>query len=90
MDPVLCEDRFPAILAVKGRDRNSPDPLPADTPVRAVTDHVVDPLLAPFRDPPNVLFDALQGILPEVGDGDKPLVSRPEDDRFFASPAVRI
>ncbi len=42
---------FVAFVAIKDCDRYSPATLTADTPVRAILDHVVDAIASPGRNP---------------------------------------
>ena len=67
------------------------DALAADAPVGAERDHGLDPRLPPGRKPFH-LVDRLERPAAKVVviDGDEPLLGRPEDHRFLASPAVRI
>jgi hypothetical protein len=74
-----------------GRDRHAPRALPRDAPVGPVRDHVVNPLLAPRRQPLHPA-DRLERTGPQVGavHRDEPLRCREEDHRVVAPPAVRV
>ena len=80
-----------APLAIKHRDRNAPEPLPGDAPIRPVLDHAVNPVATPGGKPVHRV-DRGQRFLAEVVSlhRDEPLLGRTEDDRLFASPTVRV
>jgi hypothetical protein len=87
----LRHDLRAATLAVEHRDRDAPETLAGDAPVRPVLDHPVDPVPPPGGDPCHAV-DGLKRLFPEVVlfHRDEPLFRRAEDDRLFAAPAVGI
>ena len=95
------DDRLAALRAVDGGNRHAPDALARDAPVGAVRDHVVHAVVAPRRDPLDLVVDRVerrlaQRRLPAVDapaspiEVDEPLRRREEDHRVVAAPAVRI
>ena len=84
----LFED-WGAILVIKNRQRNAPDALARDAPVRAVLDHVDHLLLAPGGNPLDVL-DRVEEVLADRLDGAEPLRGRAEDDGLLGAPVMGI
>ena len=85
------DDPVVAVPTIKGWNRDPPGPLAGKAPIRAVFHHASNPVPAPGRHPTNT-FDLGQGFFSQVigFHGYKPLLGGPEDDRFFAPPAMRI
>src|SRR5688572_24831124 len=77
------------ILTIKNRNGYSPDPLTRDTPVAAISDHVIDAILAPEGNPLHII-NSLESILPKAVYRGKPLLSSPVNQGIFTAPTVRI
>ena len=92
LDQALLEQQRAARRAVEGDDRHAPDALARDHPLGPVGDHVEDALLAPFRDPPDVVADRVERATaqPVLVERDEPLLGGAEQRRVLAAPAVRI
>ena len=91
IDPVRINHHLGAGAAVKSGDRDAPDTLPREAPVRARLEHSVDPPLPPIRDP----LDRLNGVettLPQLVmlHAQKPLLRRTKHKRSSAPAVVRI
>ena len=89
VDALLVADRLPAVFAVKYGNGKPPLTLTGDTPVGTFTDHLDHAILAPSREP----FDLMacrNRLITECFHRTEPLRRRPENDRRFAPPAVRI
>ena len=91
VEDVLREQFVFAFGAVENRDRNAPQPLSGNAPVRAVFHHTVDAVAPPGGDPLH-LVDGRQRLFAQVVllHGDKPLLGRTEDNGLFTAPAVRV
>ena len=83
--------RFFTAIAVKDRDWNTPTALSADAPIGPVLNHIVDAFASPVRNPLDII-DVVERFLPQlVGfHGDEPLLSGTENNRFLASPTMRV
>ena len=92
IDPLGVEPGLVAVLADQRGDGHAPVALARDAPVGPVLDHGVDALLAPGRDPIDVVADRLEGALAQIVlvHADEPLGGGAEDDRLLAAPAVRV
>src|SRR4051794_37997141 len=86
---------FSAVTEEDG-DRNAPNALTRDAPVRASGYHVADAFLTPCRIPLDVVADLIESDAAEraASDGaihlDEPLFGGAEDDWIVAAPAMRI
>ena len=78
-----------AVVAVESRNRNTPGALAGNTPVLAVTNHIIQAVMPPGRNEP-CLIDRFQRIFTEIIDGRKPLLCRTINDRVLAAPAMGI
>ena len=88
-DGFIVDDVFAAVFAVEDRNRHAPDTLTGNAPVTAVVDHIVNAVMAPGRNPFDRV-DGIEGFLAEAVDRSEPLFRSAVDDRFLATPAVRI
>src|SRR5438270_7487444 len=86
-----------AALAIKNDDRDAPEALPRNSPVRPLLDHFVHAIFTPGGDPLDLMnflerFLA-QGFLPTVRrlvHFDEPLLGGAENHRIVAAPAMRV
>ena len=85
----IVDNRLFAVLAVNNRNRNAPGTLTGNTPVTPVTNHALDTVFAPFRNPANV-FNCLDCLILKAVYRAEPLFSSTVDNRLMAAPAVRI
>ena len=85
----LVNQMLAAVVAVEYRDRYAPYALTADAPVMTVANHVMNTLLAPGRNPLNIV-DRFQCVITEAVDRSEPLRGCAENNRVFAAPAVCI
>ena len=85
----VVDDGLFAGLAVDDRDRYAPCSLTGDAPVAAVTNHALNALFAPLRNPLDG-FDCLDCLILKAIDGTEPLLGCTVDDGLVAAPAVRI
>ena len=75
------------VFRVEDWQRNPPDPLPGDHPIAPVAEHVVEADLPPFW----LVFhfvNCRENFIAHLVNGNKPLVSRPEND-WLLSPPVK-
>src|SRR6185436_6796255 len=95
------ENRLAAALAIERGNGDTPRPLPRDTPVGTMSDHVEDAIVPPRRNPPHVVVDGLQCCVAERTTGlrpakhgivhpDEPLGGGEKDHRVVAAPAMRV
>src|SRR5262245_49713436 len=84
-------DGFVASFAIEDEDRDTPDALAGDAPVRACGDHVRDAFLTPGGFPLDA-FDGFEGAATQiiVLHRNEPLLGGTENSRVVAAPAVRI
>ena len=92
LDQPLLHEQRGARRAVEGHDRHAPDALARDDPFGAVRDHVEDALLAPVRDPVDLVPDGVERALAQavLVQRDEPLLGGAEERRVLAAPAMRI
>src|SRR5438874_12815870 len=85
------EQRLAAGLAMKDGDRDAPNSLARDAPVRPSGNHVGDPLFAPFRRPLDFV-DCIERSPTQLAviNADEPLIARTKDDRVMAAPAMWV
>ena len=86
---ILAHQRLAAILAVEDRDRHTPAALAGNAPVVALAHHGRDAVLAPGRNPLD-LVDRVDGLLLDRIHRAEPLLRRAEQNRVLAAPAVRV
>src|SRR5271157_5665133 len=86
-----------ASIAEEDDDRNAPETLAGDAPVRAVFDHFVDALLAPAGNPLHIvnfpqgfLAQRFLSAMSDLVQLDEPLLSGAKNHGIVAPPAVRI
>ena len=90
IDGSFVNQMLAAFVAIEDGNRNAPNTLTADAPVMAVTNHVVDALLAPGGNPFYIVSNSLQGVITEAINGCEPLGGCTEDDGVLAAPAVCV
>ena len=86
----IVDEMFTAFIAVEYGNGNAPSTLTADAPVVTFSNHVVNTLLTPSRNPFYIFSNCFQCIITETVNGSKPLSSCTEDDGVLAAPAVCI
>ena len=89
VNSLLSRDRLSAIRAVEHRNRQTPVTLTRNAPVSALVDHRNHALLAPRRNPLDVVA-SLHSLSAESVDRAEPLRSSSQDYRINTSPAMRI
>ena len=89
MDSGIIYDGLFAVLAVDDRDRHTPGTLTGNAPVAAVTNHALDALFAPCRNPLDI-FDCFDCLILKTVYRAEPLFSCTVNDWLMATPAVRI
>ena len=89
LNALVGADRLLAVLAVEHGDGQTPAALAGNAPVGPLTDHGAHALLAPGRQPADILAGT-DGLLLEGVNGAEPLGGSPEDDGALAAPAVGI
>ena len=100
------QQRFAALRAVHGGNRNAPRPLTRNAPVRPVQQHVAETVAAPGRYPTDLVLHGVHRRLPQrrgaiaggrhdvrqrpVVERDEPLRRCEKDHRVVTPPAMRV
>ena len=81
-----------AIFAADDRDRNTPETLTGQTPLRPRLHHGPNTVLSPVGNETDIFTDRMLHTFAKVFmvDLHEPLRGRAKDDRFFTAPAMRI
>ena len=89
LNGLIVTDGLFAAIAIEYRNGQTPMALTGDAPIGTVTDHALDAVTAPLREPLHLIARLNGGILEGIHRAE-PLGGCTEDDGVLTSPAVRI